>query len=165
MSRYAEIDLSRVRTYPVLRRGSLVRKEASLGPVRDPGSFAEFWASLPDLLAARDHLSRFLWPHSVMPTARRPLVAFGEHGIKSLEDLADCATDDLIGWTERKDGQTTKHKGAFSDLDVAADFGRAHPGPDGQDAGLVQALVELADAAQLAREADFSNSGHVGGQG
>ena len=30
------------------------------------------------------------------------LVAFGEHGIKSLEDLADCATDDLIGWTERK---------------------------------------------------------------
>lgn len=54
MSRYAEIDLSRVRTYPVLRRGSLVRKEAFLGPVRDPGSFAEFWASLPDLLAARD---------------------------------------------------------------------------------------------------------------
>lgn len=29
-----------------------------------------------DLLAARDHLSRFLWPHSVLPTARRPLVAF-----------------------------------------------------------------------------------------
>jgi hypothetical protein len=29
-----------------------------------------------DLLAARDHLSRFLWPHSVMPTARRPPVAF-----------------------------------------------------------------------------------------
>jgi AraC-like DNA-binding protein len=29
-----------------------------------------------DLLAARDHLSRFLWPHSVIPTARRPLVAF-----------------------------------------------------------------------------------------
>lgn len=29
-----------------------------------------------DLLAARDHLSRFLWPHSVIPTARRPPVAF-----------------------------------------------------------------------------------------
>jgi hypothetical protein len=29
-----------------------------------------------DLLAARDHLSRFLWPHSVMPTARRPPVSF-----------------------------------------------------------------------------------------
>ncbi len=29
-----------------------------------------------DLLAARDHLSRFLWPHTVMPTARRQRVAF-----------------------------------------------------------------------------------------
>ncbi len=49
------------------------------------------------------------------------LVALGEAGIKSIEDLADCASDDLIGWSERKDGQTTKHKGAFSDLDVAAE--------------------------------------------
>ena len=30
------------------------------------------------------------------------LVAFGENGVKTLEDLADCATDDLTGWTERK---------------------------------------------------------------
>ena len=27
---------------------------------------------------------------------------FGEAGIKTIEDLADCATDDLVGWTERK---------------------------------------------------------------
>ncbi len=27
------------------------------------------------------------------------LVAFGENGVKTLEDLADCATDDLVGWT------------------------------------------------------------------
>ncbi|MBN8911319.1 MAG: transcription termination/antitermination protein NusA, partial [Rhizobiales bacterium] len=27
------------------------------------------------------------------------LVAFGENGIKTVEDLADCATDDLTGWT------------------------------------------------------------------
>ena len=30
------------------------------------------------------------------------VVAFGENGIKTVEDLADCATDDLVGWTERK---------------------------------------------------------------
>jgi transcription termination/antitermination protein NusA len=48
------------------------------------------------------------------------VVALGEAGIKSLEDFADCATDDLTGWTERKDGQTTKHKGAFSEVDVSA---------------------------------------------
>jgi N utilization substance protein A len=48
------------------------------------------------------------------------LVAFGEAGIKTIEDLADCATDDLTGWTERKNGETTKHKGALSGLDVSA---------------------------------------------
>ncbi len=49
------------------------------------------------------------------------LVAFGEADIKSVEDLAGCATDDLIGWTERKRGETVKHKGALSDLDVSAE--------------------------------------------
>jgi hypothetical protein len=39
------------------------------------------------------------------------LVAFGEHGIKSVEDLADCATDDLDGWSETKDGKTITHAG------------------------------------------------------
>src|SRR5690606_22737123 len=31
------------------------------------------------------------------------LVKFGENDIKTVEDLAGCATDDLVGWTERKD--------------------------------------------------------------
>src|SRR5262245_40578673 len=48
------------------------------------------------------------------------LVALGEAGIKSVEDLADCATDDLVGWTERKQNETTRHKGALSELDVPA---------------------------------------------
>jgi N utilization substance protein A len=48
------------------------------------------------------------------------LVALGEAGIKTMEDLADCATDDLTGWSERKGTENVKHKGAFSGLDVAA---------------------------------------------
>jgi len=48
------------------------------------------------------------------------LVALGEAGIKTMEDLADCATDDLTGWTERKGTESVKHKGAFTGLDVAA---------------------------------------------
>jgi N utilization substance protein A len=43
----------------------------------------------------------------------RMLVAFGEHGIKTVEDLADCATDDLTGWSERKDGENVRHPGAL----------------------------------------------------
>jgi N utilization substance protein A len=44
------------------------------------------------------------------------LVEFGENGIKTMEDLADCATDDLAGWSERKDGETTKHAGVLEGL-------------------------------------------------
>jgi len=49
------------------------------------------------------------------------LVAFGEKGIKTLEDLADCATDDLVGWTERKkekDAEPVRHKGILDGFDV-----------------------------------------------
>jgi N utilization substance protein A len=44
------------------------------------------------------------------------LVEFGENGIKTMEDLAGCATDDLAGWSERKDGETTKHAGIFENM-------------------------------------------------
>jgi N utilization substance protein A len=44
------------------------------------------------------------------------LVNFGENGIKTVEDLAGCATDDLAGWSERKDGETTKHAGILEGL-------------------------------------------------
>ena len=39
------------------------------------------------------------------------LVALGENNVKSVEDLADCATDDLAGWSERKDKDTIHHAG------------------------------------------------------
>ena len=39
------------------------------------------------------------------------LVALGENDIKTVEDLADCATDDLVGWNERKDKETIHHEG------------------------------------------------------
>jgi len=39
------------------------------------------------------------------------LVALGENDVKSLEDLADCATDDLAGWTERQEKETTRYPG------------------------------------------------------
>ena len=49
------------------------------------------------------------------------MVALGENGIKTLEDFADCATDDLVGWTERKkdkDGETVRHKGILEGFDI-----------------------------------------------
>ncbi|MDO9383975.1 MAG: transcription termination factor NusA [Hyphomicrobiaceae bacterium] len=49
------------------------------------------------------------------------LVAFGENGVKTLEDLADCATDDLVGWTERKkekDAEAVRHKGVLDGFEI-----------------------------------------------
>ncbi len=47
------------------------------------------------------------------------LVAFGECGIRSIEDLADCATDDLDGWSESKNGKTIKHAGVLDRFRVS----------------------------------------------
>ncbi len=47
------------------------------------------------------------------------LVALGKEGIKTLEDFAGCASDDLIGWTERKDGEVKRFDGALKDFPVS----------------------------------------------
>ncbi|HEX4829324.1 MAG TPA: helix-hairpin-helix domain-containing protein, partial [Xanthobacteraceae bacterium] len=49
------------------------------------------------------------------------LVKLGENGIKTVEDLAGCATDDLFGWSERKDGETTRYPGALDGFDLSRD--------------------------------------------
>ena len=48
------------------------------------------------------------------------MVKFGENDVKSVEDLAYCATDDLTGWTERKDGEVVRYDGILSGMDVSA---------------------------------------------
>src|SRR5882672_3096867 len=49
------------------------------------------------------------------------LVKFGEGGIKTVEDLAGCATDDLVGWTERKDGESKREPGILDGFDLSRD--------------------------------------------
>ncbi len=41
------------------------------------------------------------------------MVAFGEREIRSVEDLADCATDDLVGWSEKVGGEMKRHPGVL----------------------------------------------------
>ncbi|WP_367716515.1 transcription termination factor NusA [Nitratireductor sp. GISD-1A_MAKvit] len=47
------------------------------------------------------------------------LVAVGEDGVKTIEDFAGYAVDDLVGWKERKDGETTFEPGVFSKFDLS----------------------------------------------
>ena len=77
------------------------------------------------------------------------LVALGEAGVKSIEDLADCATDDLTGWTERKTGEpTVKHKGAFSNMDVSAEEANTLILASRVKLGWIEAPVEAVAAAE-----------------
>ncbi|MFT3732790.1 MAG: transcription termination factor NusA [Hyphomicrobium sp.] len=50
------------------------------------------------------------------------MVALGENGVKTVEDFADCATDELIGWTERKkekDAEPVRHKGYLDGFELS----------------------------------------------
>jgi transcription termination/antitermination protein NusA len=47
------------------------------------------------------------------------MVKVGEDGVKSIEDFAGYAADDLVGWKERKDGETTVNEGVLSGMDIS----------------------------------------------
>jgi N utilization substance protein A len=49
----------------------------------------------------------------------RMLVALGENEVKTVEDLAGCATDELAGWSERKDGENVRHPGALDGFELS----------------------------------------------
>ena len=47
------------------------------------------------------------------------MVALGEDGVKTIEDFAGYAVDDLVGWKERKDGETKFFDGVLTAFDVS----------------------------------------------
>ena len=47
------------------------------------------------------------------------LVTLGEDGVKTVEDFAGYAVDDLVGWKERKDGETKVFPGVLAGHDVS----------------------------------------------
>src|SRR5690606_19463932 len=47
------------------------------------------------------------------------MVALGEDGVKTIEDFAGYAVDDLVGWKERKDGETKFFPGVLADFGVS----------------------------------------------
>jgi N utilization substance protein A len=44
------------------------------------------------------------------------MVALGKDDVKTVEDLGYCAIDDLVGWTERKDGEVQHFDGILKDF-------------------------------------------------
>jgi N utilization substance protein A len=78
------------------------------------------------------------------------LVKFGENGIKTMEDLAGCATDDLTGWTERKDGESKREPGILEGHDITREEAELMI----MQARLKAGWITEADLAQPAAEAE-----------
>jgi len=49
------------------------------------------------------------------------VVTLGENDVKTMEDLAGCATDDLTGWTERVDGERKHFDGILESYKISAE--------------------------------------------
>jgi len=78
------------------------------------------------------------------------MVKLGENGIKSVEDLAGCATDDLTGWVERKDGETTKFPGILEGFEISREEAEGLIMAARALAGWIEAAPEAGDEAELA---------------
>lgn len=83
MSRYEEADLSRLRTYPVEQRESKVSRGQLYHPPGDLESFADFWDSLPDLLAARELKDLVERMHQARSNGAGRVLLAGAHVIKT----------------------------------------------------------------------------------
>ena len=53
------------------------------------------------------------------------MVKLGENDVKTVEDLAGSVPDDLVGWTERKDGESTRHSGYLESFEMSREDAEA----------------------------------------
>ena len=82
------------------------------------------------------------------------LVKLGENDVKTVEDLAGCATDDLTGWTERKDGESIKQAGYLDGIEISREDAEALIMAARVMAGWIEASAPEAEAeAEAAPEA------------
>jgi hypothetical protein len=81
MTHYREADFSRLKTVPIAQRHNKVEPSLLAHPPGPDASFAAFWRSLPDILAARD--LRYVAEQMARAAGRRAVVAMlGGHVIK-----------------------------------------------------------------------------------
>ncbi len=82
MSKYEQIDLARVHTYPVQQRFSKVHREELARPFRRGDFFETFYDSLPNILAAKD-LREFVQHLLAARAQGKPIIVMmGAHVIK-----------------------------------------------------------------------------------
>ena len=53
------------------------------------------------------------------------MVKLGENDVRTVEDLAGCATDDLVGWTEREGAEAVRYDGFFEGIEISREDAEA----------------------------------------
>ena len=80
------------------------------------------------------------------------MVRLGENDVKTVEDFAGCVTDDLVGWSEKKDGETTRHEGFFEGIELSREEAEAMIMAARVSVGWIEAVTEVEEAAEAAAE-------------
>jgi N utilization substance protein A len=75
------------------------------------------------------------------------LVKLGENDVKTVDDLAGCATDDLVGWTERDGANERKHAGYLGEFGISREEADAIIMAARVRAGWIEAAAPAADEA------------------
>ena len=70
------------------------------------------------------------------------LVPLGENDVKSIEDFAGCVPDDLVGYTERKDGEATRVPGYLDGFELSREDAEAMIMQARLKAGWIEAAQE-----------------------
>ena len=76
------------------------------------------------------------------------LVKLGENDVKTVDDLAGCATDDLLGWTERKGTETIRNAGYLDGFELTRDDAEAMIMDARVKAGWIEAPVAVEETVE-----------------
>ena len=78
------------------------------------------------------------------------LVSLGRNDVKSIEDLAGCATDDLVGWTEGRGPEAVRHAGALDGFELSRPDAEAMIMAARVKAGWIEAPTPTEESAEEA---------------
>jgi N utilization substance protein A len=92
--------------------------------------------------------------HDVEGVTSAMMVALGKEGIKTVEDLAGCATDDLIGYSEKKNGETIKTAGILDGFELSRAEAEGIIMAARVKAGWIEAAAADAEATEEAAAAE-----------
>ncbi len=76
------------------------------------------------------------------------MVALGENDVKSVEDLAGCATDDLVGYVEGRGPEAVRHAGFLDGFELSKAEAEALIMAARVHAGWIEAPVEAEETAE-----------------